>query len=40
MLFALGDGFGIQVISDPDWDRDDAFTLGVSIARQLLRSAR
>jgi AcrR family transcriptional regulator len=36
MLFALGDGFGIQVLSDPDWDRDAAFSLGVAIARRLL----
>jgi len=36
MLFALGDGFGIQVLSDPDWDRDAAFELGVGIARRLL----
>ena len=36
MLFALGDGFGIQVISDPDWDRDAAFAVGVGIARRLL----
>jgi AcrR family transcriptional regulator len=36
MLFALGDGFGIQVISDPDWDREAAFQLGVRIARRLL----
>ncbi|MGH2782235.1 MAG: TetR/AcrR family transcriptional regulator [Thermoleophilaceae bacterium] len=36
MLFALGDGFGIQVISDPDWDRDAAFGLGVLVARRLL----
>jgi len=36
MLFALGDGFGIQVISDPGWDRDPAFGLGVLIARRLL----
>jgi AcrR family transcriptional regulator len=36
MLFSLGDGFGIQVISDPDWDRDAAFELGVRIARRLL----
>jgi AcrR family transcriptional regulator len=36
MLFALGDGFGIQVLSDPDWDRDTAFELGVRIARRLL----
>jgi AcrR family transcriptional regulator len=36
MLFALGDGFGIQVLSDPDWDREPAFELGVRIARRLL----
>jgi AcrR family transcriptional regulator len=36
MLFALGDGFGIQVISDPGWDKEAAFALGVRIARGLL----
>ncbi|MBA3264036.1 MAG: TetR family transcriptional regulator C-terminal domain-containing protein [Thermoleophilaceae bacterium] len=37
MLFALGDGFGIQVLSDPEWDREAAaFDLGVRIARRLL----
>jgi AcrR family transcriptional regulator len=36
MLFALGDGFGIQVVSDPDWDREAAFGLGIQIARGLL----
>jgi AcrR family transcriptional regulator len=36
MLFALGDGFGIQVLSDPAWDRSAAFDLGVRIARRLL----
>jgi AcrR family transcriptional regulator len=36
MLFALGDGLGIQVLSDPDWDREAAFELGVLIARRLL----
>jgi AcrR family transcriptional regulator len=36
MLFALGDGFGIQVISDPDWNRDAAFELGVQLARGML----
>ena len=36
MLFALGDGFGIQVLSDPEWDREAAFELGVGIARRLL----
>jgi AcrR family transcriptional regulator len=36
MLFCLGDGFGIQVLSDPDWDREASFELGVRIARRLL----
>jgi AcrR family transcriptional regulator len=36
ILFALGDGFGIQVVSDPDWDREAAFGLGVMVARRLL----
>src|SRR5918999_6320014 len=36
ILFALGDGFGIQVVSDPDWDREPAFGLGLKIARCLL----
>ena len=36
MLFALGDGFGIQVVSDPDWDREAAFGLGILIAQRLL----
>jgi AcrR family transcriptional regulator len=38
MLFALGDGFGIQVVSDPEWDREAAFGLGIMIARRLLGS--
>ena len=37
---ALGDGFGIQVLSDPDWDREAAFELGVRIARRLLGADR
>jgi AcrR family transcriptional regulator len=36
MLLALGDGFGIQVISDADWNRDAAFELGVRLARRML----
>ncbi|HLM09745.1 MAG TPA: TetR/AcrR family transcriptional regulator [Thermoleophilaceae bacterium] len=36
ILFALGDGFGIQVLSDPDWDRRGSFELGVDTARRLL----
>jgi AcrR family transcriptional regulator len=35
-LFALGDGFGIQLSSDPSWDSEAAFALGVRIARELL----
>ena len=36
ILFALGDGFGIQVLSDPDWDQHSSFELGVASARRLL----
>jgi AcrR family transcriptional regulator len=36
MMLSLGDGFGIQVITDPDWDRDSAFGLGVRVARRML----
>ncbi|MBD0281944.1 MAG: TetR family transcriptional regulator C-terminal domain-containing protein [Thermoleophilaceae bacterium] len=36
MLIALGDGFGIQVISDPEWERAAAFELGVGLARRML----
>jgi AcrR family transcriptional regulator len=36
VLFALGDGFGIQLSSDPEWDSDPSFELGVTIARRLL----
>jgi AcrR family transcriptional regulator len=40
MLFCLGDGLGIQVLSDPDWDRQTSFDLGVRIARRLLGADR
>ncbi|HEY1273728.1 MAG TPA: TetR/AcrR family transcriptional regulator [Thermoleophilaceae bacterium] len=36
VLFALGDGFGIQVISDPEWDSDPVLELGIRTARRLL----
>jgi hypothetical protein len=36
ILFSLGDGFGIQVLSDAEWDREAAFELGVRTARRLL----
>jgi AcrR family transcriptional regulator len=36
LLFALGDGMGLQVISDPEWDSAPAFELGVRTARSLL----
>jgi hypothetical protein len=38
-MLSLGDGFGIQVITDPDWDRDAAFGLGVLVARRMLGAA-
>jgi hypothetical protein len=36
ILFSLGDGFGIQVLSDPEWDQGAAFELGLATARRLL----
>ena len=36
ILFSLGDGFGIQVLADPDWDQQAAFDLGLVAARRLL----
>lgn len=36
LLFALGDGMGLQVISDPEWDSAPAFGLGVETTRRLL----
>jgi AcrR family transcriptional regulator len=36
VLFALGDGMGLQLISDPDWDREAALELGSATAERLL----
>jgi len=36
VLFALGDGIVMQILSDPDWDSGPAFDLGVRTARFLL----
>jgi AcrR family transcriptional regulator len=36
VLLGLGDGFTMQLISDPDWDSDAAFALGIRTARFLL----
>jgi AcrR family transcriptional regulator len=36
ILFALGDGMGIQLSTDSAWNSDAAFALGVRTARQLL----
>jgi len=40
MLFALGDGMGLQLISDPEWDSRPAFELGVRTARSMLGAGR
>jgi AcrR family transcriptional regulator len=36
VLFAIGDGFGLQVTADPDWDSGPALDLGIATARHLL----
>jgi AcrR family transcriptional regulator len=35
-LFALGDGFALQALSDPERDIDDALAVGIASARYLL----
>lgn len=35
-LFALGDGFALQMLSDPDWSSSDALAVGVAAARLML----
>ena len=36
ILFALGDGMGLQLSSDPAWPSEQALALGVRTARRLL----
>ena len=36
IIFALGDGIGLQLFSDPAWDGSDALELGARTARRLL----
>jgi hypothetical protein len=36
VIFALGDGIGMQLLSDPDWDSTAALELGARTARRLL----
>jgi AcrR family transcriptional regulator len=36
LLFALGDGFGLQVSADAEWDREPTLALGAQTARHLL----
>ena len=39
IVFALGDGMGIQMLSDPEWDSAGALEVGIGTARRLLRGA-
>jgi AcrR family transcriptional regulator len=36
LLFALGDGLELQLVSDPDWDSSETFAAGIETARFLL----
>ena len=36
VLFALADGIGIQVASEPDWNSGPTFEVGIGVARRLL----
>jgi AcrR family transcriptional regulator len=39
VLFALGDGFELQLLADPEWDSDAAFATGIETARFLFGAA-
>jgi AcrR family transcriptional regulator len=36
ILFALGDGLGLQLMSDREWDSGPTFEAGIAMARRLL----
>jgi AcrR family transcriptional regulator len=36
ILFALGDGLELQLVSDPDWDSTETFATGIATARFML----
>jgi AcrR family transcriptional regulator len=36
ILFALGDGLELQLVSDPQWDSSETFQVGIATARFLL----
>lgn len=36
VLFALGDGFELQLLADPEWDSEPTFATGIETARFLL----
>jgi len=36
LLFALGDGLELQLVSDPRWDSSETFAVGIETARFLL----
>src|SRR3954454_12513640 len=40
LLFALGDGLELQLVSDPDWDSTETFAIGIQTARFLLGGDR
>jgi AcrR family transcriptional regulator len=36
LIFAIGDGMGLQLISDPDWARTASLDVAMGVARRLL----
>jgi AcrR family transcriptional regulator len=40
LLFALGDGLELQLVSDPDWDSTETFATGIATARFMLGAQR
>ena len=40
LIFAIGDGLGLQLVSDPEWARETSLDVATDTARHLLRRRR
>ena len=39
LIFAIGDGLGLQMVSDPEWAREMSLDVATDTARHLLGGA-
>ena len=40
LIFAIGDGLGLQMVSDPEWAREMSLEVATDTARHLLGGGR